>query len=428
MNPPRLGFISVLLALGLPTACAAQSPTPTPPPSRPSPTPAPTPTAHPAPVIALWITRFDYKSRADVAAAIDRAAELGITDVLWQVRGQCDAYYQSSFEPWGEEILKGLPPGSKDPGFDPLAVAVERAHQRGLKLHAWVNIMPMWKGTKPPADKTHPYHTHPEWRLRDAAGTPQALNDHYIIVNPLLPAVHNHIVGVCRELVTRYPIDGLHMDYVRFVSDTMKDPAAYPSDPRSIAIFEEATGKKFNTAEGKAAFRDFKRDRITELVRRIKREAVAARPGVTLTAAVWRNPSLARETYLQDAALWLKEGTLDRAFPMTYTKDDAQFAGDVAQWVAAAPGAAFSPGVGIYLHTPTASGPQFRTLADRHTAGFALFAYDSMYETSNPLQNKSPAPVAERAARLKAMQAEIAAYRAANTAALSNAPATKPRP
>ncbi|MFN7019926.1 MAG: glycoside hydrolase family 10 protein [Phycisphaerales bacterium] len=400
------------------SACAANPPpaTPTPRPAPPSPSTTPT-TPPPSAAIAdrpfagLWITRFDYKTPDDIRTAIDRAADTGFTDVLFQVRGQADAYYRSALEPWGEELFKGLPPNTSDPGFDPLAVAVERSRQRGLRIHAWVNIMPLWKGTTPPRDPRHPYHTRSEWRLRDAANKSQPLNDHYVIVNPLIPSVHDHIVAVCRDIVMRYPIDGLHMDYVRFVSDSMKDPAVYPGDARSIALFEEATGKKFATPEGKAAMRDFKRDRITDLVRRLKREAAGARPGVEFTAAVWRRPDLARDTYLQDAALWLREGTLDRALPMIYTKDDAQFTSDLAAWAAAAPPPArIAPGVGIYLQAPGATGPQFRTMAERKTAGFALFAYDSMFETSNPLQNKSPASVAERAARLKGIAPEVRKY------------------
>lgn len=407
---PILFAAAVLLTPAL-SACAADQP-----PAAPTPPTNPPHSAAVAdrPFAGLWITRFDYKTPEDIRTAIDRAADTGFTDVLFQVRGQADAYYRSNLEPWGEELFKGLPPNTTDPGFDPLAVAVERGRQRGIKIHAWVNIMPLWKGTTPPADPRHPYHARPEWRLRDAANKPQPLNDHYVIVNPLIPSVQDHIVAVCRDIVVRYPVDGLHMDYVRFVSDSMKDPAVYPGDTRSIALFEEATGRKYDPGkpgDGRAAMRDFTRDRITDLVRRLKREAAGARPGVEFTAAVWRRPDLARDTYLQDAALWLREGTLDRALPMIYTKDDAQFTSDLAAWTAAAPPPArIAPGVGIYLQAPGTTGPQFRTMAERKTAGFALFAYDSMFETSNPLQNKSPASVAERAARLKGIAPEVKKY------------------
>lgn len=362
------------------------------------------------PFLGLWITRWDYRTAKDVAECIDRAAAIGATDLFWQVRGQADAFYRSDLEPWGRELFRDLPKQSSDPGFDPLELAVRRAHERGLKLHAWVNIMPLWKGTDPPADPKHPFNAHPEWRLRDAAGTPQALNEHYVIVNPLLPAVHDHIVAVCKDIVSRYPVDGLHMDYVRFVSDTMKDPAAFPGDPESVELFKQATGRVgLDSAEEQAAFRDFKRDRITQLVRRIRREAVNARPGVVLTAAVWRRPDLAHNTYLQDAAAWLNEGTLDRACPMIYTKDDKQFHDDLAAWLAAAPGKAITPGLGIYMHAPGASKMQLDDAFTAHVAGVALFAYAAIYESVDPNQDKSPEKVTERSERLRAIRSALPA-------------------
>jgi uncharacterized lipoprotein YddW (UPF0748 family) len=376
--------------------------------------------------VFLWITRWDYRTRDDVAAAIDRAADLGATDVLWQVRGQADAFYPSEREPWGEEILAGLPTGTTEPGFDPLALAIERAHARGLKLHAWVNVMPLWKGTTPPTHPRHPLLMHDDWRLRDANGTAQALNEHYVIVNPVLPEVRDHIVGVCRDICERYTVDGIHLDYVRFVSDTMKDPAQFPGDVRSIGLFRAARSLKATgplTSDELTAFRDFKRECITELVRRIKREAVSARPGTVLTAAVWRRPELARETYLQDAANWLKEGTLDRALPMIYTEKDSQMTDDLRAWQAAAPDTPIAAGLGTYKHAPADADDQPRLAATLGSRGVALFAYAAMFESADPNQDKAPAMVEERAARMQSVRQAVAELRGAQK---SGDPAKKP--
>ncbi len=360
------------------------------------------------PFLGLWITRWDYRAPSDVTECISRADSLGITDIFWQVRGQADAFYRSDLEPWGRELFRDLPPDAREPGFDPLDLAVRTARDRGLRLHAWVNIMPLWKGREPPSDSRHPFNAHPEWRLRDATGAPQPLNDHYVIVNPLLPAVQDHVVAVCKDIVTRYAVDGLHMDYVRFVSDSMADPAAYPRDAESIAIFRRATGRDGGesalSASDLAAYRDFKRDQITAMVKRIRAEAVSARPGVVLTAAVWRRPETAREVYLQDAAAWLNDGTLDRACPMIYTKDNKQFEGDVSAWVAAAPGERLSPGIGIYMHPPGTSAGQFELCDSLGTPELALFAYAALFESVDPNQDKSAAKVAERAERLSGLQ------------------------
>src|SRR5688572_12674087 len=91
-------------------------------------------------VRAIWVTRFEYQTEADVKAIVANCAALGFNTILFQVRGQADAYYRSSIEPWAERL------GGRDPGFDPLDVACREAKRRGVALHAWVNVMPAWRG------------------------------------------------------------------------------------------------------------------------------------------------------------------------------------------------------------------------------------------------------------------------------------------
>lgn len=365
------------------------------------------PAASSEPIRGLWITRWDYRTRDDVARAIDRAADLGMTDVFWQVRGQADAFYHSRFEPWGEELVDAS--GGHPPAFDPLELATRQARVRGVRLHAWINVMPLWRGETPPRSRSHPFHLHDDWRLRDASGTPQPLNSHYVIVDPTRADVQNHIVSVARDIVTRYPVDGLHLDYVRFVSESMDPSKLYPTNPERIQAFERETGVAFDGSEDAVrAHRDWKRSRITDLVRRLRREAISARQGVWLSAAVWRRPDLARDQYLQDAATWAREGTLDLTIPMIYTDDDAQFDADLAAWRNAVGAGKLAVGIGTYKH---ADGAQTLRQAQAHASGgrgYVLFAYASLFESADPNQDKSPERVAERARRLRVVQAGFA--------------------
>lgn len=359
----------------------------------------------------LWVTRWDYRTPQDVERIMDDAAALGFTDVIWQVRGQGDAFYPSTLEPWGRELMGGQPSGASGPGFDPLALAVDRAHANGLRLHAWVNVFALWKGKIPPEDPRHPYNAHPRWRLYDAAGKPQPLNDHYVIFNPVLPEVHDHITAVCRDIVRRYRVDGLHLDYVRFVSDTMKEPAIYPGDPVSVGMFTRATkARGVNTPEEKAAFRAWIRDRITALVQRIRLEVVDSqargaggrRREVMYSAAVVRQPASGRDVHLQDGARWLKDGTLDRVFPMLYTTDNAQFSADLNAWLLATNGRPVTPGIGTYLHMPQQTPEQIALSAKAD--GTALFAYSSIFESGDPNQKMDPESVKARADRREAIR------------------------
>lgn len=357
------------------------------------------------PMRAIWVTRWDFRSPDDVKRIIAECATIQATDIIWQARGQADAFYRSELEPWGRELFRDLPPGTTDPGFDPLELALTEAHARGIRLHAWVNVLPLWKGTAPPMDPGHLFNAHDDWRLRDAAGAPQPLNDHYIIVNPVREDVQDHLVAVFADIVARYPIDGLHLDYIRFVSEKMNPATLYPGDADSLEAFRAATGHgSAQSPDELAAMQDWKRARITDLVRRIRREAVARRPGCILTAALWRRPDLGLDQYLQDGPGWLREGTLDRAFPMIYTNKPEQFGADLGAWMEAASGRPVTPGLAVYLHEPGCTADQIEAARGIGADGYALFAYESFFESVNPEQLKTPEMISTRAARLAAFR------------------------
>lgn len=341
----------------------------------------------------LWVTRWDYRTKDDVKEIVRNASDLGVTDIYWQVRGQADAYYESDLEPWGELILVD----ASVPTFDPLALAVREAHKNGIRLHAWTNVMPLWKGVAPPVDPEHAFHTHPEWRMRDREGTPQALHDGYVTVNPVREDVHKHIVRVLGDIARRYDVDGIHLDYIRFVPDGTGDQL-FPSDAETLAMYTRATGRTgVDSQEDRAAFRDWIRDRITDLVKEIRDEVKRADPRMEMSAAVWRRPDLAREEYLQDAGAWLRAGLIDRAIPMIYTDKDDQFQSDLAAWLGESRGSPVTPGIGIYKHQPMQAVDQILMAGD----GYVLFAYSSLFESADPNQDKSAEAKARRAARLE---------------------------
>jgi len=345
------------------------------------------------PLRGIWVTRFDYIEPGDVREIMRNVAQLGVTDVFWQVRGQADAYYESDLEPWGEMLFRDAnddktPPTraelAQGPGYDPLALAVREAHRRGMRLHAWINVMPLWRGTAEPAAMTHPWKTRRAWRLRDDRGVEQPLNDHYVIVNPVLPGVQDHIAAVARDIVSRYDVDGLHLDYIRFISESLEEGRWYPGDAVSVGLYRQAHGLGPDAKVDGEMMRPWVRDKITALVERIRREAVDSREGVTLSAAVWRRPDLARDQQLQDAAAWAERGVVDVLMPMIYTDDDKRFRSDLAAWTAAAARrGAIAPGVGLYKHE-TGRQTVGQVMMHAEDDRFVLFAYNSVFHSRAP--------------------------------------------
>lgn len=348
--------------------------------------PAPRPVQ--APIRAVWVARFHYRFPDDIRSIMRNCKQLGFNTVLWQVRGNGTVAFRSRLEPWAEEF------GFQDPGFDPLAVAVQEAHRNDLRIEAWVNVMPGWKGKTPPPVPDQLYNAHPDWFLSDESGDRQPLGDFYVILNPCLPEVRRHIVGVVQEVLNNYEVDGIHLDYVRYAWETSKDARQrYPRDPVTLRLFQQQTGKRPD--DDPRAWDDWRANQLTRLVEEIRDRLNKRRPGATLTAATWADPAVGYHDYFQNAVGWLRTGLIDAAYPMAYTADAAEFERHVTAYQTAAPQARIVPGIGLYKHTS-----QRQTAAQlescRQWGGeFAVFSYDSLYATAGDRAAR-PAELAKR--------------------------------
>ena len=222
----------------------------------------------------VWVTRWDFKTAEDVIAIMDTAEKAGFNQVYFQVRGTADAYYRSTLEPWAAPLAGKL---GKDPGWDPLQVAVEAAHARMLELHAWINVSTAWKGKRPPgkAKPPHILRAHPGWRMVYKDGRRMPYADAYIFVSPANPGFQAHIQAVVAEIASFYEVDGVHFDYIRYPSpDTSYDKV-------SNRRYKKA--KKKNTKLTRAAWQ---REELTGLVRRLKERVKEVRPAAVVSAAV----------------------------------------------------------------------------------------------------------------------------------------------
>lgn len=316
-----------------------------------------------------------FQTPDDVRTIIRNASRIGVDTVFWQVRGNGTVTYPSRIEPWSREF------GYRDPGFDPLALALREAHRRGIRLEAWVNLMPAWRGSKPPPIRNQLYHTRPEWFLHDDAGQRQPLGRGYAILNPCLPAVRTYLVELCAEIATRYDIDGIHLDYVRYAWETTPNARErYPRDAETLRRYRAETG--LHPDDQPARWDRWRADQLTELVAQIRGMLKRLRPDATLTAATWGNPNDGEKLFFQQARTWLRRGLLDAATPMTYTADAAKFARDIRAYRDPVPNAHLLPGIGLYKHTSLPSlALQFEQCA-RWDGRYALFSYASIYATA----------------------------------------------
>ncbi len=341
-------------------------------------------------VRALWVSRFEYKTAEDVKRIMEHAAAFHFNVVLWQVRGNATAFYNSSYEPWAWE-LTGSDPSTlgQDPGWDPLQVACDEAHARGLQLHAWVNVFPAWQRTVPPPDSAaHLWNTNRDWFMKDRDGEVMWPHDWwdywYTFIDPGVPAVKEHLQNVFLEIVETYPVDGLHYDYVRYPNEV----GDWAYNDSSVVRFE----KHYKDAKGispqafPVQWAEWKRAQITEIVQSVYRESRRNRPNLIVTAAVLHDWPRAHNDYGQDGRTWLSRGIVDGTFPMlyTYTPEDFEFV--VRDAVAHSYGRWVLPG----LHAGRWSVEEYeafiRISRELGAAGTGAFSYGALFREEEPTE------------------------------------------
>lgn len=324
---------------------------------------------------SLWVTRWDYRSERDVERIFYNASSARFTDVMFQVRGEGTAFYKSPYEPWAWELSgRGSPRGvGVDPGWDPLAVAVREARRRGVRIHAYVNVLPAWaQSASPPEGSGHLYVTHRSWFMTDARGRRMKPGGFYAFLEPGLPEVREYLARLFARLVEDYPVDGLHLDYIRYPHER----SSYAYHPTVVAEFKQRYGK--SPSQDPANWSAFRRRQITATVREIRQAVNRVRPGLEISAAVLANRELAMSKSGQDALGWLDEGIVDAVVPMNYFEKMSQFRdfGEIYWGSAAAP----KTWMGIIAESKNYNlQAEIRVSASEGLPGVAIFSYENLF-------------------------------------------------
>jgi uncharacterized lipoprotein YddW (UPF0748 family) len=252
------------------------------------------------------------QQKAELIALLDRAAALKLNSVIFQVRPACDAFYQSSLEPWSE-YLTGVQGRAPSPFYDPLAFAIVEAHKRGLELHAWFNPFRAhhFKSVSPIAPN-HISKIHPEY-VRSYG--------RYLWLDPGDPQVRDYVLHVVMDVVRRYDVDGVHFD------DYFYDYKEKNSAGSELDFPDDATWKKFGINSGLTR-EDWRRQNINLFIQKIYHEIKALKPWVKFGISpfgIWRpkNPPEVSgfDAYAEiyaDSRLWLREGWCDYFSPQLY--------------------------------------------------------------------------------------------------------------
>lgn len=241
---------------------------------------------------------------AELVDMMDKLKAAGINAVMFQVRTECDALYDSPYEPWSYWLTgeQGVAP---QPYYDPLKFAIDEAHSRGMELHAWFNPYRAVKniGDYKSSEK-HVSIKHPEWLLK--------FKD-YTMLDPGQPEVKDYIAKIITDVIRRYDVDGIHFD-----------DYFYPYSPK-VSNEDSLTFAKFKGSYDNID--DWRRYSINSMVAQVYDSIKAIKPnvkygispfGIVENHYAGTNGFNSYQILYCDPLTWIKDKTVDYVNPQLY--------------------------------------------------------------------------------------------------------------
>ena len=240
---------------------------------------------------------------------LDELQKDGANAIIFQVRPECDALYNSSIEPWSR-FLTGEQGKAPSPYWDPLQWMIEQCHKRGMELHAWIN---------PYRAKTKTTHVlspkHIAHKRRDLVFE----YDGQYILNPAYDENRQYICHVVGDILRRYDVDGLHID-----------DYFYPYPAAGCTIPDENLYRR--NPGGHSNIGDWRRYNVNLFMKEMHDTIRAVKPWVKFGVSpfgIYRNkksdPNGSDTRGLQnyddlyaDVLLWINNGWVDYCVPQIY--------------------------------------------------------------------------------------------------------------
>lgn len=238
----------------------------------------------------------------------DALYEAGFNAVFFQVRTEGDALYASPYEPWSW-YLTGEQGKAPEPFYDPLELAIELAHERGMELHAWLNPYRLSRDLNAyPLHETHALRLNPDWVLTFRRGSTS-----YAMLNPARSDVRDYIANIVTDIVRRYKVDGIHFD-----------DYFYPYSP---PITTEDQSYFIQDNRGFVDIGDWRRDNINLMIAQVRDSIASVDPlvsygvspfAIRLNTDAGTNGSEGYHMIFADPLNWIRNRTIDYIAPQIY--------------------------------------------------------------------------------------------------------------
>jgi len=347
----------------------------------------------------VWISVFSAKSvlysKEGVNKLIAQCKKAKINEIYLQFLQSGNAYYDSKIcnRSKYDQMVKSA-------GMDTLDLLLREAQENNIKVFAWVNVLSL--GINEKAEILGKFGN--SILTRDQHGRPSKtdskleldkyyLKEDQIFLEPGDPRVEEYVLNIVNEIINRYPlISGIHLDYARYPSPVpfipgsrfMKFGLTYGYGPKNVERFKEKTGlnvlETLNNEDEYLAWDNWKRQQITELVRKISSLVKVKSSDLLVSCAVIPLTERAYSNAFQDWSFWLEEGIIDYAVLMAYTKDN-QFAKEVVKSALGHRGKGkIYMGMGLFLmkNNPDLFFNQYKMIKELNPDGIVFFSIDDL--------------------------------------------------
>ena len=315
----KIGVVSLALVLGASTVQAAQNA------AAPSKSQIRGVWSHPG-----FFGSNEQEATKKIRATLDEYVQCGIDTVILLIKGTNGyVYYDTRI-------------GAKDPAYawDFFGVFLKEAQARKITLHPWFCVF----NESAVAGQVR---QHPEWLIRSPD------NEMVGEVNPALPEVRAYERSLMIELLQRYPVEWIHLDYIRFPSSPRE--VYFSWDSRTRALFKEHSGVDPVAMKARDSgnimwneWIEWNAGHVTSFVRELRAETAKLGRPVKISAAVFPSADEAKILIGQDWPSWVDSGMIDMLCPMLYTNHMGFFEKYVRRAVETGRGKSLvCPGIGI---------------------------------------------------------------------------------
>ncbi len=329
---------------------------------------------------AIWLDRgtiVEAKSPEGLRKVFDRMAAAGVNTVFIETVNAGYTIYPSDVAPEQNPLTRG---------WDPMAAAVELAKERKMEIHAWVWVFAVGNRRHNRIvgkDDNYPgpvLSRYPNWADQSTRGgifPPE--NKPFL--DPANPEVQDYLIRLYREILTRYDVDGLQLDYIRYPRQSGWHTASYGEASR--AGFRQLTGIdptqiSPNDRSLWWLWTQYRAEQVNQFVARVAKELRPIRPHLVISAAVFPWKQIDRLNRIQQNwETWVGEGQVDWLVPMTYAPETSRFLQEKVQpalkGMGDSPGL-FLPGVLIKNVSEGELLDKIQAVRDLPAGGFSLFA------------------------------------------------------